>query len=106
MPINPNIALSFQAPQIDDPLNKMAQIEQIKAYRQNALAKQMEMESAIREREMKNALRQRLAKGGEFGLEEAATFGAPGMDIYKTMASAKKESALFNKAQQDAAAAA
>lgn len=102
MPINPNIALSFQAPQIDDPLNKMAQIEQIKAYRQNALAKQMEMESAIREREMTNALRQRLAKGGELGLEEAATFGAPGMDIYKTMASAKKESALFNKAQQDA----
>jgi hypothetical protein len=93
MAINPNIALSFQAPKFEDPLNKLAQMEQIKAYRQNALAKQMEMDTAVREREMTNALRQRLASGKELGLSEAATFGKPGMDIYQSIAEAKAKEA-------------
>lgn len=93
MAINPNIALSFQAPKIDDPLNKLAQMEQIKAYRQNALAKQMEMDAAVREREMTNALRQRLASGKDFGLSEAAMFGEPGMKMYGAMAGAKASDA-------------
>ena len=91
MAINPNIALSFQAPKIDDPLNKLAQMEQIKAYRQNALAKQMEMDAAVREREMTNALRQRLASGKDFGLSEAAMFGEPGMKMYGAMAEARSK---------------
>jgi hypothetical protein len=93
MAINPNIALSFQAPKFDDPLNKLAQMEQIKAYRQNALAKQMEMDAAVREREMTNALRQRLASGKDLGLSEAAMFGAPGMEVYGAMAGAKASDA-------------
>jgi hypothetical protein len=91
MAINPNIALSFQAPKIDDPLNKLAQMEQIKAYRQNALAKQMEMDAAVREREVTNALRQRLASGKELGLAEAASFGKPGMEMYQSMATAEAQ---------------
>ena len=101
MAINPNIALSFQAPKIDDPLNKLAQMEQIKAYRQNALAKQMEMDAAVREREMTNALRQRLASGKQIGMEEALSFGTPGIKAFKEIAeiNAQQEAEKANRAK-------
>ena len=103
MPINPNIALSFQAPQIDDPLNKMAQIEQIKAYRQNALAREREAQLAEREIENMNALR-KLYAGGEAPTlaQSVATGGKAGLEMFKAQAAAQKEMALQKKAQQEA----
>ncbi len=103
MPINPNIALSFQAPQISDPLNKMAQIEQIKAYRQNALAKEREAQLVERELESMNALRKLYATGETPTMAQSiATGGKAGLEMFKAQAAAQKEMALQRKAQQEA----
>lgn len=103
MPINPNIALSFQAPQISDPLNKMAQIEQIKAYRQNALAKEREAQLVERELESMNALRKLYATGQSPTFEQAyALGGQKGADVFATQAKAKEAQARQTSAERKA----
>lgn len=103
MPINPNIALSFQAPQISDPLNKMAQIEQIKAYRQNALAKEREAQLVERELESMNALRKLYASGQSPTFEQAyALGGQKGADVFATQAKAKEAQSRQTSAERKA----
>lgn len=68
MPINPAIAMSFQAPKFEDPMNNMIKMEQIKAYQQNALAKQLEAEVAQESLGQQRGLRNYLA-----GLEPGAS---------------------------------
>jgi hypothetical protein len=107
MAINPAIAMSFQAPKFEDPMNRLVQMEQLKAYQQNALAKQMEMESAKAALEQKKGLRNYLAgmkPGEDVDLNYlAAQFGDTGVGYAKNIAAFEKEQRLAQKAQQDSA---
>lgn len=92
MAINPNIALSFQAPKFDDPINKLAQIEQLKAYRQNALLKEREAALAEKAMQSENALRNLYASGKPVSFEQAyALGGTKGAEV--AMAQAKSQEA-------------
>ena len=86
MPINPAIAMSFQAPKFDDPMNSMIKMEQIKAYRQNALAKQLEAEVAQESLGQQRGLRNYLAglePGASPDMNMLARFGKAGQEYGK-----------------------
>ena len=93
MPINPAIAMSFQAPKFEDPMNNLIKMEQIKAYQQNALAKQLEAEVAQESLGQQRGLRNYLA-----GLEPGASpdptrialFGKSGRELAQTLTTAAK----------------
>ncbi len=106
MPINPAIAMSFQAPKFEDPMNRLVQAEQIKAYQQNALAKQMEMEIARREMDQKSGLRNYLAamKSGEsLSPADLAQFGETGLKYGKLIQEMEAQQSTKRKADTDAA---
>lgn len=86
MAINPAIAMSFQAPKFEDPMNRLVQMEQLKAYQQNALAKQMEMETAKTALEQQKGLRNYLAgmkSGQDVNINDLAQFGDTGIAYAK-----------------------
>lgn len=106
MPINPAIAMSFQAPKFEDPMNRLVQAEQIKAYQQNALAKQMEMEVARREMDQRSGLRNYLAtmKPGEsLSPADLAQFGETGLKYGKLIQEMEAQQSTKRKADTDAA---
>jgi hypothetical protein len=106
MPINPAIAMGFQAPKFENPLNTLVQMEQIKAYQQNALAKQMEMEAARRELDQRKGLRNYLAdmKSGEsLSPADLAQFGETGLKYGKMIQEMESQQATKRKADTDAA---
>lgn len=102
MPINPAIAMGYQAPKFDDPMNRLVQMEQLKAYQQNALAKQLEMqvaqESLGQQRGLKNYLAG-MQPGQEVNPLELAQFGKTGLDYAKSLSGFQKEQRLAEQAQ-------
>ena len=106
MAINPAIAMSFQAPKFEDPMNRLVQMEQLKAYQQNALAKQMEMESAKETMAQQKGLRNYLAgmkSGQDVNINDLAQFGDTGIAYAKNIAAFEKEQRLAEKAKLDSA---
>jgi hypothetical protein len=94
MPINPAIAMSFQAPKFEDPMNRMIQMEQIKAYQQNALAKQLEAEIAQESLGQQRGLRNYLAglePGASPDMNMLARFGKTGREYGKDITEARSK---------------
>ena len=94
MPINPAIAMSFQAPKFEDPMNNMIKMEQIKAYQQNALAKQLEAEVAQESLGQQRGLRNYLAglePGASPDMNMLARFGKTGREYGKDIAEAQSK---------------
>jgi hypothetical protein len=58
MPINPNIAMGFQAPQIESPMNMMAQMMQMKSAQEGGQLNALKLQQAQREVEQQNMLGQ------------------------------------------------
>ena len=93
MPINPAIAMSFQAPKFEDPMNNLIKMEQIKAYQQNALAKQLEAEVAQESLGQQRGLRNYLAglePGASPDMNMLARFGKAGQEYGQTLTEAEK----------------
>ena len=94
MAINPAIAMSFQAPKFEDPMNRLVQMEQLKAYQQNALAKQMEMESAREAMAQQKGLRNYLSglSPNEMpSLGEMAQYGDKGLSMFNALSEAQEK---------------
>ncbi len=94
MAINPAIAMSFQAPKFEDPMNRLVQMEQMKAYQQNALAKQMEMESAKEAMAQQKGLRNYLSglSPNEMpSLGEMAQYGDKGLSMFNALSEAQEK---------------
>lgn len=94
MPINPAIAMSFQAPKFEDPMNNLIKMEQIKAYRQNALAKQLEAEVAQESLGQQRGLRNYLAglePGASPDMNMLARFGKTGREYGKDITEARSK---------------
>ena len=94
MPINPAIAMSFQAPKFEDPMNRLVQAEQIKAYQQNALAKQLEAEVAQESLGQQRGLSNYLAglePGASPDMNMLARFGKTGREYGKDIAEARSK---------------
>lgn len=94
MPINPSIAMSFQAPKFEDPMNNMLKMEQMKAYQQNALAKQIEMQAAQETLGEQRGLRNYLAgleAGASPDVNQLARFGKAGQEFSQAQAAADKD---------------
>lgn len=87
MAINPNIALSFQGPKFEDPVNRLAQFEQLRQYRQNAMLKEQEMRLNQQKLESQNALKNLYASGQPVTLQQA--MGAGGLEGAKFYADIK-----------------
>lgn len=94
MPINPAIAMSFQAPKFEDPMNNLIKMEQIKAYQQNALAKQLEAEVAQESLGQQRGLSNYLAglePGASPDMNMLARFGKTGREYGKDIAEAQSK---------------
>lgn len=94
MPINPAIAMSFQAPKFEDPMNNMIKMEQIKAYQQNALAKQLEAEIAQESLGQQRGLSNYLAglePGASPDMNMLARFGKTGREYGKDITEAQSK---------------
>lgn len=105
MPINPAIAMSFQAPKFEDPMNKMLKMEQMKAYQQNALAKQIEAEAAQEALGQQRGLRNYLAglePGASPDMNMLARFGKVGREHSKDITEAQsKQMEMASKIYKD-----
>lgn len=90
MAIDPRIALGFQPTQVESPINRMAQVLQIKDMQQNQAVNKLKMDEYQRNVEDTNALR--------------AALGQPGADPYQALMSRGrvKEATDFAKSQNDA----
>ena len=94
MPINPAIAMSFQAPKFEDPMNNLIKMEQIKAYQQNALAKQLEAEIAQESLGQQRGLSNYLAglePGASPDMNMLARFGKTGREYGKDITEARSK---------------
>lgn len=108
MPINPNIALGFQQPQMPDPLAQYARVSAIQqAQQQNALAA-LQTQKAQQDIDTQNALRQVYAnpnlKPGSLEAVEAAYRVSPvaGAAMHKDYLAGVKEQRQGNEAQAKA----
>lgn len=110
MPINPNIAMAYKAPEFDSPMNQLAQFMQMKQMQQSDQLNQMKMDEYGRGIESNNRLQSILRgeyqtpearqdailKGGF--LKEAQDYGKGNADVLKTQSEAKyKEIETANK---------
>ena len=100
MAINPNIALSFQGPKFEDPVNRLAQFEQLRQYRQNALLKEREMKMAENELASQNALKNLFASGqAPTTAKMVEVGGAKGLEMASQMARIRESEARAASAQ-------
>lgn len=93
MPINPAIAMSFQAPKFEDPMNNLIKMEQLKAYQQNALAKQLEAQVSQESLGQQRGLRNYLAGlgGASPDMNMLAQFGKAGQEYGKEFTEAQSK---------------
>jgi hypothetical protein len=92
MAINPNIALSFQGPKFEDPVNRLAQFEQLRQYQQNAMLKEQEMRLNQQKLESQNALKNLYASGQPVTLQQAMKAGGlEGAKFYADIKSAEEK---------------
>jgi hypothetical protein len=92
MAVNPNIALSFRAPQIESPINMLAQAQQIQGQQQLNQMREMEMRNAQEDRAQSNALAQ-FMRGFQPGVtdsRQALQFGRPGAAVFQQLTAADK----------------
>ena len=105
MPIDPRIAMGYQAPQIESPLNQYAKFQQIQSSQQaNALAK-MQMQEYQRGLQEQEGLRNYLAGVSDINAPDvgagALRFGQAGAGFAKTIAERAKEQAALKKTQAE-----
>ena len=92
MAINPNIALSFQGPKFEDPVNRLAQFEQLRQYQQNAMLKEQEMRLNQQKLASQNALKNFYASGEPVNLQQAMKVGGlEGVKFYTDIKSAEEK---------------
>lgn len=92
MAVNPNIALSFQAPKIESPINMMAQMQQLQGAQQQNQMRAMQMEELQADRAQQNALAQ-FMQGYQPGVTDsraALQFGRPGAAVFQQLTAAEK----------------
>lgn len=115
MPINPNIAMGYKAPEFDSPINQLSQLMQMKQMQQANQLNQMKMDEYGRGIESNNRLQSILRgeyqtpearqdailKGGF--LKEAQDYGKGNADILKTQSEAKYKEIESAKKRADLA---
>ena len=92
MAVNPNIALSFQAPKIESPINMMTQVQQLQGAQQQNQMRAMQMEELQADRAQQNALAQ-FMQGYQPGVTDsraALQFGRPGAAVFQQLTAAEK----------------
>lgn len=92
MPIDPRIALGYQAPQFESPLNTYAKFAQIQGMQQEQQMNALRLQAAQRETEEQNKLREfiQTMKPDEEG--RLVGFGEAGRKAYESLLKGKKES--------------
>jgi hypothetical protein len=100
MPIDPRIAMGYQAPQIESPLNQFAKFQQIQsAQRANELAN-MQMQEYQRGLQEQEGLRNYLAGNPDLSSPEGLLrFGKPGAEMAKTLSEQASEQAKLRETQ-------
>lgn len=95
MPINPSIAMGYQAPQIESPLNAYAKFAQIQnAQQANELARMQSQEYArgLQEQEgLRNYLAGRPDLSSSESQSELMKYGKPGLGMLESAAKLRKE---------------
>ena len=93
MPVNSNIALSYQAPKLESPVNMMAQMQQIAGLQQTNQLRALQMEEIQTDRAQQNALAQFMQgyQPGQTDDRQALAFGAPGRQAFQSLTTAARE---------------
>jgi len=108
MPINPNIAMGFQTPQIESPFNAMARMAQLEAANQESQLNALRargIETTMREDDnFRNALK----GGGDYSDPEVqrnllAANPARAIDLFKNLAERNKSTAEANRIRAETA---
>jgi hypothetical protein len=84
MALNPNIAMSFQAPKLESPVNMMAQMQQLQGAQQVNQLRAAQMQQMQETQQNENALAQQM-QGGVRDPQELLRFGAPGRAAYESV---------------------
>lgn len=100
MPLNTNLALSYQAPQMENPLNSLAKIAAIQQAQQAQQMNALKYDQYSRDTQNLNAMRQYLAAGGK--PEGLVQFGEVGIKALDAMVAGQRAGAA---AEKDAAEA-
>jgi hypothetical protein len=105
MPVDPRIAMGYQAPQIESPLNQFAKFQQIESnQRVNQLA-QMQMAEYERGLKEQEGLRNYLAGGADITspdtLKGLYGFGKTGLEMAQKAMAIKKEEMESSKSQEE-----
>lgn len=106
MPVDSNIALAFRAPQIESPVNMMAQMQQLQGGRQANELRAMQMDEMRADREQQNALAQ-FMRGYQPGVtddRQALAYGAPGARAFTSLSTAARDRATEERNRAQAAA--
>jgi hypothetical protein len=106
MAVNPNIALSFQAPKIESPVNMMAQMQQLQGGQQANELRAMQMADMRTDREQQNALSEfmRNYQPGVTDSRQALSFGRPGAQVFQQLTTAARDRAAGERSRAEAAA--
>jgi hypothetical protein len=106
MAVNPNIALSFQAPKIESPVNMMAQMQQLQGGQQANELRAMQMADMRTDREQQNALSEfmRNYQPGVTDSRQALSFGRPGAQVFQQLTTAARDRATEERSRAQAAA--
>lgn len=103
MPVDSNIALSFRAPQIESPVNMMAQMQQLQGGRQANELRAMQMDEMRADREQQNALAQ-FMRGYQPGVtddRQALAYGRGGREAFTALSTAARERATADRQTEE-----
>lgn len=99
MPLNPSIALAARGVELGNPLERAAQVEQIRgAQQQNALMR-MQMGQAESEMANQNRLREFLPNVNAENRSQLLGYGKGGREVYETLLKGEKDSREAEKLQ-------
>lgn len=116
MPIDPRIALGYQAPQFESPLNTYAKFAQIQGMQQQQQINALQLAAAQREEEQRNALReldpsspeygQKLYRispqvGAQYAKEQAAVRASQAKEAESKTSAAKTRQQMLAQARRD-----
>lgn len=102
MPMNPNIPLSIQPPQIENPLNAMLRVQELRRAQQEEQLNSMRMESAQRQQAQQEQIRNAMVQGRP--LEEVARMSGDPTQVSRIMrdtAAAGSSEATALKAKEE-----
>jgi hypothetical protein len=103
MPIDPRIAMGYQAPQIESPLNQFAKFQQIQSAQQEQDMNALRMQEAQAASEERNALRQLNPSSPEYGQQLYKVSPQLGAQYAKEMAATRASQAKETQSQTSSA---